>query len=60
MIMMNSVLTAEERYVLQSLGCKDKTQAVGFLQEGRFMNWKMLMQDISYSFGTVHAGCVPF
>lgn len=33
MIMMNSVLTAEERYVLQSLGCKDKTQALSVLGE---------------------------
>lgn len=33
MIMMNSVLTAEERYVLQSLGCKDKAQALSVLDE---------------------------
>ena len=33
MIMMNSVLTAEERYVLQSLGCKDKAQARSVLGE---------------------------
>lgn len=33
MIMMNSVLTAEERYVLQSLGCKDKAQALSVLGE---------------------------
>ena len=31
MIMMNSVLTAEERCVLQSLGCKDKAQALAVL-----------------------------
>ena len=30
---MNSVLTAEERYVLQSLGCKDKAQARSVLGE---------------------------
>lgn len=30
---MNSVLTAEERYVLQSLGCKDKAQALSVLGE---------------------------
>ena len=28
MIMMNSVLTVEERCMLQSLGCKDKAQAL--------------------------------
>lgn len=33
MIMMNSVLTVEERYVLQSLGCKDKAQALSVLDE---------------------------
>lgn len=33
MIMMNSVLTVEERYVLQSLGCKDKAQALSVLGE---------------------------
>lgn len=33
MIMMNSVLTVEERYVLQSLGCKDKAQALSVLSE---------------------------
>lgn len=33
MIMMNSILTAEERYVLQSLGCKDKAQALSVLEE---------------------------
>lgn len=33
MIMMNSVLTVEERYVLQSLGCKDKAQALSVLEE---------------------------
>lgn len=33
MIMMNSVLTAEERYLLQSLGCKDKAQAFSVLGE---------------------------
>lgn len=33
MIMMNSVLTAEERYVLQSLVCKDKAQALSVLGE---------------------------
>ena len=30
---MNSVLTVEERYVLQSLGCKDKAQALSVLEE---------------------------
>ena len=33
MIMMNSVLTAEERYVLQSLSCWDKAQALSVLGE---------------------------
>lgn len=33
MIMMNSVLTAEERCMLQSLGCKDKAQALSVLGE---------------------------
>ncbi len=33
MIMMNSVLTAEERCILQSLGCKDKAQALSVLGE---------------------------
>lgn len=33
MIMMNSVFTVEERYVLQSLGCKDKAQALSVLGE---------------------------
>ncbi len=33
MIMMNSVLTAEERCMLQSLGCKDKAQALSVLRE---------------------------
>ena len=33
MIMMNSVLTVEERCMLQSLGCKDKTQALSVLGE---------------------------
>ena len=33
MIMMNSALTAEDRYVLQSLGCKDKAQALAVLGE---------------------------
>lgn len=31
--MMNSVLTVEERCMLQSLGCKDKTQALSVLGE---------------------------
>ena len=33
MIMMNSVLTSEERCMLQSLGCKDKAQALSVLGE---------------------------
>ena len=33
MIMMNSVLTVEERCMLQSLGCKDKAQALSVLEE---------------------------
>ncbi len=33
MIIMNSVLTAEERCMLQSLGCKDKAQALAVLSE---------------------------
>ncbi|MBE6859173.1 MAG: hypothetical protein E7498_07070 [Ruminococcus sp.] len=33
MIMMNSVLTAEERCMLQSLGCRDKAQALSVLGE---------------------------
>lgn len=33
MIMMNSVLTVEERFMLQSLGCKDKAQALSVLGE---------------------------
>lgn len=33
MIMMNSVLTAEERMLLQTLGCKDKEQAISVLDE---------------------------
>lgn len=37
MIMMNSVLTVEERYVLQSLGCKDKAQARSVLGEMKMM-----------------------
>lgn len=37
MIMMNSVLTVEERYVLQSLGCKDKAQALSVLGEMKMM-----------------------
>lgn len=31
--MMNSVLTSEERCMLQSLGCKDKAQALSVLEE---------------------------
>ena len=33
MLMMNSVLTAEERMLLQALGCKDKEQAIALLDE---------------------------
>ena len=33
MIMMNSALTVEERCMLQSLGCKDKAQALSVLGE---------------------------
>ena len=33
MIMMNSVLTSEERCMLQSLGCKDKAQVLFVLGE---------------------------
>lgn len=33
MIMINSVLTVEERCMLQSLGCKDKAQALSVLGE---------------------------
>ena len=33
MLMMNSVLTAEERMLLQALGCKDKTQTIAVLGE---------------------------
>lgn len=33
MLMMNSVLTAEERMLLQALGCKDKKQAIAVLDE---------------------------
>lgn len=33
MIMMNSVLTFEERCMLQSLGCKDKAQVLSALGE---------------------------
>lgn len=33
MTMMNSVLTAEERCMLQSLGCKDEAQALSVLGE---------------------------
>lgn len=33
MTMMNSILTAEERYVFQSLGCKDKIQSLSVLGE---------------------------
>ena len=33
MIIMNSVLTIEERTLLQSLGCKDKAQALNVLDE---------------------------
>ena len=33
MIMMNSVLTVEERCMLQSLGCKDKAQSLSVLGE---------------------------
>lgn len=33
MLMMNSVLTAEERMLLQVLGCKDKEQAIAVLDE---------------------------
>ena len=33
MFTMNSVLTHEERTLLQSLGCKDKAQAIEVLEE---------------------------
>ena len=33
MLMMNSVLTAEERMLLQALGCKDKAQTIAVLGE---------------------------
>lgn len=33
MILMNSLLTMEERTLLQSLGCKDKAQAIKVLEE---------------------------
>lgn len=33
MILMNSLLTMEERTLLQSLGCKDKAQAIEALKE---------------------------
>ena len=33
MIMMTSGLTSADRYVLQALGCKDKTQALSVLGE---------------------------
>lgn len=33
MIMMNSVLIAEERMLLQALGCKDKEQVLSVLGE---------------------------
>lgn len=33
MLMMNSVLTVEERMLLQALGCKDKAQAIAVLDE---------------------------
>lgn len=45
MIMMNSVLTAEERCMLQSLGCKDKAQALSVLGE-----MKMILPIRSYLF----------
>lgn len=37
MIRMNSVLTVEERYVLQSLDCKDKKQAIDILDEMKML-----------------------
>lgn len=37
MIMTNSVLTAEERLTLYSLGCKDKEKAVSVLNEMRML-----------------------
>lgn len=51
MIMMNSVLTVEERYVLQSLGCKDKAQALSVLSE-----MKMILPVRSELF--VHVVCL--
>lgn len=33
MLMMNSALTAEERMLLQTIGCKDKAQALSVLGE---------------------------
>ncbi len=48
MLNMNSVLTVEERYTLQSLGCKDKEQALSVLEE-----MKMLLPVRSDMFRTV-------
>lgn len=33
MVMMNSVLTTEERMLMQALGCKDKAQTIAVLEE---------------------------
>lgn len=37
MIMTNSILTAEERLTLHSLGCKDKVQTISVLKEMRML-----------------------
>lgn len=48
MLNMNSILTVEERHTLQSLGCKDKEQALSVLEE-----MKMLLPVRSDMFRTV-------
>lgn len=47
MIMMNSVLTVEERCMLQSLGCKDKAQALSVLGEMK-MIYSLFVQTCSH------------
>lgn len=37
MLTMNSILTVEERYTLQSLGCRDKEQAISVLKKMKML-----------------------
>ena len=57
MFTMNSVLTIEERTLLQSLGCRDKAQAIEVLEEMKmvlpvrsemFKSVLMLIEKLNY------------